>query len=75
MNNLRKLLLTTALMFIPVRALVWAHPGHGETSGGSLIHYLTEPMHAMVLGAVVLMIAISSTWLLLKMKKRVKERA
>ncbi len=26
----------------------WAHPGHGETDGYSIIHYFVEPMHAVV---------------------------
>ncbi|HEX3024530.1 MAG TPA: hypothetical protein VHP12_04910 [Chitinophagaceae bacterium] len=24
-----------------------AHPGHGETDGYTIIHYFTEPMHAV----------------------------
>jgi len=25
-----------------------AHPGHGETEGYTIIHYFTEPMHAVI---------------------------
>jgi hypothetical protein len=36
-----------------------AHPGHGETEGFSIIHYLTEPMHAFItIGAVVALYAV-----------------
>lgn len=32
-----------------------AHPGHGETGGYTIIHYFSEPQHALVtLGVVVL---------------------
>jgi hypothetical protein len=33
---------------------LFAHPGHGETEGFSIIHYFTEPVHATVtvLGAI-----------------------
>jgi len=75
MYPFRKILLTSILLLIIDNATLFAHPGHGDSVGHSLLHYLTEPMHTMVFGAVVLMIAISSTWLILKVKKRVKERA
>lgn len=55
--------------------LLYAHPGHGDTHGHSLIHYLMEPMHAMVLAAVVLMIAGSCTWYLIRKKNKAAERA
>jgi hypothetical protein len=31
----------------------WAHPGHGETKGHSLLHYFTEPVHVIPLIAVI----------------------
>lgn len=35
-----------------------AHPGHGETEGFSIIHYFTEPMHAIItVGAMVALYA------------------
>jgi hypothetical protein len=38
--------------------LALAHPGHGETEGFSIIHYFSEPMHAMVtIGAMVVLFA------------------
>jgi hypothetical protein len=75
MNYFIKLILTTILVFVINCTSLYAHPGHGHTDGHSLIHYLMEPMHAMIFGAVVLMIAFSSTYLILKMKKRAKENA
>jgi len=34
------------LSFAPLAS--FAHPGHGETGGYSIIHYFTEPVHAIV---------------------------
>lgn len=28
---------------------VWAHPGHGESGGWGLMHWLAEPAHAVPL--------------------------
>jgi hydrogenase/urease accessory protein HupE len=75
MNYVKKLILTFILIFISSCTNLFAHSGHGHTDGNSLIHYLMEPMHAMFLVAVVLMIAFSSIYLILKMKKRTKEHA
>ncbi len=75
MKTFRKIFLTTMMVFIINGSKLFAHPGHGQTEGHSFIHYLIEPMHAMILGAVVLMIAFSCTYLILKMKKRAKEHA
>lgn len=37
-----------AAAFILLPAITWAHPGHGETEGYTIIHYFTEPQHALV---------------------------
>lgn len=29
-------------------AISWAHPGHGDTDGYTIIHYFTEPQHAVI---------------------------
>lgn len=44
-------ILATALVFL-TPALASAHPGHGVTSGETLLHWVTEPAHAagLVLG-------------------------
>ena len=75
MNYFRKILPAAILIYIFNPTTLFAHPGHGDSAGHSLLHYLTEPMHAMVFGAVVLMIAMSSIWLILRIKKRAEERA
>ena len=67
-------LVSSIIFFVLGNIALLAHPGHGSTDGHSLIHYLSEPMHAMVLAAVVLMVAGSVTWLILK-KKKAAERA
>lgn len=47
---MKKIILTIACFFsalaIPFIAL--AHPGHGETDGYTIIHYFTEPTHAIL---------------------------
>jgi hypothetical protein len=51
-----KVKLISAATILPLFSL--AHPGHGETDGFSIIHYFSEPMHAIVaLGAVVVLFA------------------
>lgn len=75
MNYFQKIFLLSILIIIINQTALFAHSGHGETAGHSLLHYLTEPMHAVILGAVVLIIAVSTTWLILKMKKMAKARA
>ncbi|GEM_PF-977706 len=74
MKIFRISLITSVLFFIISAVSLMAHPGHGTTDGHSLIHYLTEPMHATVLVAVFIMIAASITWMILK-KKKATERA
>ena len=47
-----KSLLLTVSTALP--ALLIAHPVHGASEGFSFLHYLTEPMHAIItLGAIV----------------------
>lgn len=51
-DNMKKVIASLAAL-TPLFAL--AHPGHGETEGYTIIHYFTEPQHALVtLGVVVL---------------------
>jgi len=75
MNYFRKIFLTAILIILVNQASLFAHSGHGETAGHSLLHYLTEPIHAIILGTVVFLIATSCTWLIFRMKKRAKARA
>lgn len=51
MQHVRIICTLSALVASPVQA----HPGHGETGYGELLHYLTEPIHlASLLIAVVI---------------------
>lgn len=54
------------LLLMPL--LSAAHPGHGETEGFSVIHYLLEPKHSLVIiGALVVCV------LYVKTKKQQKD--
>jgi hypothetical protein len=35
-----------------------AHPGHGETDGHTIIHYILEPIHAIAAFSGVLLLAL-----------------
>ena len=35
------------LLAVAIPLAVAAHPGHGETEGFSIIHYFSEPVHAL----------------------------
>lgn len=41
-----KKLATSLALLLPV--LIWAHPGHGDTDGYTIIHYFSEPQHAII---------------------------
>ena len=41
-----KKIIGAVAMLLP--AISWAHPGHGETEGFSIIHYFIEPQHALI---------------------------
>jgi hypothetical protein len=43
-------------LYLPLFSL--AHPGHGDTDGYSIIHYFTEPVHAFVWAASIIVIAL-----------------
>jgi len=49
--------ITVAVWFVLTGSVAYAHPGHGSVSsdgdGHSLIHYFTEPFHAVgILGTI-----------------------
>ena len=50
---MKKIITVAAMLtcFLPLVSL--AHPGHGETGGFTIIHYFTEPVHAVVSLAVI----------------------
>lgn len=50
-------------------ALASLHPGHGTFEPSSLLHYLLEPAHALVLAA-----AVAGSWLALRALRRARRR-
>jgi hypothetical protein len=53
----------------PDPLLALGHPGHGSLDPASLLHYLLEPTHALVLA-----VAIAGSWLALRAVRRAKNR-
>jgi hypothetical protein len=46
---MKQIFRSIAAMVLPIMPFAaFAHPGHGETEGFSIIHYFTEPVHAVV---------------------------
>jgi hypothetical protein len=41
-----KKIASLSALFLPL--ISWAHPGHGETEGYTIIHYFLEPQHAVI---------------------------
>lgn len=54
---------------------LWAHPGHGSTSGQSISHYIVEPVHAALLLLLGVGIASAIAYWIVKRSKRAKVRA
>jgi hypothetical protein len=46
MKKINLALKTGFVILLPFAGM--AHPGHGETEGFTIIHYFTEPVHAIV---------------------------
>lgn len=49
--------ISTLILLLTGTTAIMAHPGHGESTGHSLIHYFSEPIHAIPL---ILVIAIAA---------------
>lgn len=49
-----KKIVSALSLFAMIPAIVSAHPGHGGTDGYTIIHYFTEPVHAVALGVVMI---------------------
>lgn len=49
--------ISTFILLLTGATAIMAHPGHGESKGHSLIHYFSEPIHAIPL---ILVIAIAA---------------
>jgi hypothetical protein len=69
MKKLNQLFLASLAISTPF--LSSAHPGHGDTDGFSIIHYFTEPDHAIVLGAVLACVGVY--YLYAKSKKQTQK--
>ena len=50
-------------MMLTFTSSLFAHPGHGETHGHSLLHYLTEPFHVISLAAVLIAAFFVIRWI------------
>jgi len=48
------------MLLLLVVTPVFAHPGHGETEGGSPEHYLVEPVHVLPVFAAILVLVLMS---------------
>ena len=48
---------STFILLLAGTTVIMAHPGHGDSEGRSLIHYFSEPFHAIPL---ILVIAIAA---------------
>lgn len=57
-----------ALLVALIPALLYAHPGHGETEGFTIKHYMVEPEHV-----VVAVLALAVTIFFLGRKKEMQE--
>jgi hypothetical protein len=71
MKKISSVLKTGILIMVPFAGL--AHPGHGETEGFSIIHYFTEPVHALV--SVLLLAGIIYTVSYTRRKKSGEKKA
>ncbi len=60
-----------ALLMLLVAAVdVWAHPGHGETAGHSVLHYLIEPFHVLPMISVVVLSVVIFIVMYVRRKRR-----
>lgn len=61
---MKKLLNSAFLLFMLSWPLTgWAHPGHGESDGFTLIHYFREPLHAVAsLGMLIALFVYFIRW-------------
>ena len=71
MKNVKNLFVLCIIFLITGVTTLFAHPGHGATDGNSLMHYLSEPLHAAILASIVIIIATSATWMIMRKKKNV----
>lgn len=63
-----KKIIATAAVLMPL--ITMAHPGHGDTDGYTIIHYFTEPQHAIITFGILAAMAVYIAW----ERKRKSER-
>lgn len=56
--NMKKALAAGSLFILGIPSTSIAHPGHGETDGYTIIHYFTEPVHAVIAIGVLAAVAV-----------------
>lgn len=45
---MKKYIAVLSLLILCLPLFTQAHPGHGDTDGYTIIHYIVEPVHALV---------------------------
>lgn len=55
-----KKIIATAAVLMPL--ITMAHPGHGDTDGYTIIHYFTEPQHAIITFGILAAMAVYIAW-------------
>lgn len=55
-----KKIIASAAVLMPL--LTMAHPGHGETDGYTIIHYFTEPQHAIITFGILAAAVVYIAW-------------
>jgi putative Mn2+ efflux pump MntP len=55
-----KRILAAAAVLFPLATM--AHPGHGETDGYTIIHYFTEPQHAIITFGILAAAGVFIAW-------------
>ena len=57
-----------ALMMSLIPVAVMSHPGHGETEGFTITHYLVEPIHVIATIGILFFVVVIVKWFKRKRK-------
>lgn len=63
---LKSFFIAFLMSLIPVA--VMSHPGHGETEGFTITHYLVEPIHVIVTIGILFFVVVMIKWFKRKRK-------
>lgn len=55
-----KKIIASAAVLMPL--ITMAHPGHGGTDGYTIIHYFTEPQHAIITFGILAAAGVFIAW-------------